>query len=163
MTDQSPPVDPGSAPDAVATPVVTGFRPMRMPSQPFVIALLGAIVAIAILVLSTGVLFIFVIGVALSFFLVPIVNWLERRGWNRVLGSIACGFAVSGIIGAILALPLAAIARDVFKHFFDKAQDASAVLAEDGSPAATASSRPPVAAPASAPTPQGGTAGPALA
>ena len=391
---------------------MTGFRPMRMPSQPFVIALLGAILAIAILVLSAGVLFIFVLGVALSFFLVPIVNWLERRGLNRVLGSIlvvavtviitliivvggmiilvnqgvefvhnlptylqslsdtyqslqlpswlssaidtavtqikdatasldegtialgliqgalglvsvffmfmllpfftfylikdqpkmsanfyrglpapwkedvsfvltafvrdfatyfkaeilvgsimfviisvgmfvigyivggplmtfalllglaafvfelipqigpilayipalllalttspqavvlvsiyyfiafniegsilvptferkmisfsgatvlfliACGFAVSGIIGAILALPISAIARDVFKHFFDKAQDASAVLAQDGSPAAMTSSGPSWATTATASTPRGSTAGPALA
>jgi predicted PurR-regulated permease PerM len=38
-----------------------------------------------------------------------------------VLVLIAIGFALAGIIGAILALPLASIIRDVFRHFFDKA------------------------------------------
>jgi len=88
MTDQSARADPPSAAEAGAASEVTGFRPMRMPSQPFVIALLGAFVAIALLVLSSGVLFIFALGVALSFFLVPIVNWLERRGINRIAGSM---------------------------------------------------------------------------
>lgn len=38
-----------------------------------------------------------------------------------VLVLIAIGFALGGIIGAILALPVASIARDLFRHFFDKA------------------------------------------
>jgi predicted PurR-regulated permease PerM len=38
-----------------------------------------------------------------------------------VLVLIAIGFALGGIIGAILALPLASIVRDLFRHFFDKA------------------------------------------
>jgi predicted PurR-regulated permease PerM len=38
-----------------------------------------------------------------------------------VLVLIAIGFALAGIIGAILALPLASIVRDLFRHFFDKA------------------------------------------
>jgi predicted PurR-regulated permease PerM len=37
-----------------------------------------------------------------------------------VLVLIAIGFAVAGIIGAILALPVASIVRDVFGYFFDK-------------------------------------------
>ena len=40
-----------------------------------------------------------------------------------VLVLIAIGFALAGIIGAILALPLASIIRDLFRHFFDKAVD----------------------------------------
>jgi predicted PurR-regulated permease PerM len=37
-----------------------------------------------------------------------------------VLVLIAIGFALAGIIGAILALPLASIIRDLFRYFFDK-------------------------------------------
>jgi predicted PurR-regulated permease PerM len=40
-----------------------------------------------------------------------------------VLVLIAIGFAVAGIIGAIMALPVASIIRDLFRHFFDKAVD----------------------------------------
>ncbi len=42
-----------------------------------------------------------------------------------VLVLIAIGFALAGIIGAILALPLASIVRDLFRHFFDKAVEDS--------------------------------------
>ena len=38
-----------------------------------------------------------------------------------VLVLIAIGFALGGIIGAILVLPLASIIRDLFSYFFDKA------------------------------------------
>ena len=38
-----------------------------------------------------------------------------------VLVLIAVGFALGGIIGAILVLPLASIVRDLFRYFFDKA------------------------------------------
>ena len=38
-----------------------------------------------------------------------------------VLVLIAMGFAIAGIVGAILALPVASIIRDLFRLFFDKA------------------------------------------
>jgi len=40
-----------------------------------------------------------------------------------VLVLIAMGFALGGIIGAIVALPVAAIARDLFGLFFQRAQE----------------------------------------
>jgi predicted PurR-regulated permease PerM len=40
-----------------------------------------------------------------------------------VLFLIAVGFALGGILGAILALPVAAIARDLFRLFFQRAQE----------------------------------------
>ena len=40
-----------------------------------------------------------------------------------VLLLIAIGFALAGIIGAIVALPVAAIARDLFGLFFRRAQE----------------------------------------
>jgi predicted PurR-regulated permease PerM len=45
-----------------------------------------------------------------------------------VLVLIAIGFALGGIIGAILILPLASIVRDLFRYFFDKAVAQDLVL-----------------------------------
>ncbi len=45
-----------------------------------------------------------------------------------VLVLIAIGFALAGIIGAILALPLASIIRDLFRHFFDEAVEKDLVV-----------------------------------
>jgi predicted PurR-regulated permease PerM len=45
-----------------------------------------------------------------------------------VLVLIAIGFALGGIIGAILALPVASIIRDLFRLFFDKAVAQDLVL-----------------------------------
>ena len=41
---------------------------------------------------------------------------------------LAIGFALGGILGAILVLPLASIVRDVFRHFFDQAVQESLVI-----------------------------------
>jgi predicted PurR-regulated permease PerM len=46
-----------------------------------------------------------------------------------VLVLIAVGFALGGIIGAILVLPLASIVRDLFRYFFDKAVAESLIVA----------------------------------
>jgi len=45
-----------------------------------------------------------------------------------VLVLIAIGFALGGIIGAILILPLASIVRDLFRYFLDKAVQESLVI-----------------------------------
>jgi predicted PurR-regulated permease PerM len=68
---------------------VARFRSARAPSTPFFIAVgLGVLVAI-IFMLSVSALFVFAVGVAIAFFLVPVVNWLERRAWPRWLAAIA--------------------------------------------------------------------------
>lgn len=77
------------------------FRPARAPSAPFLIALILGIVAVIVFVLSAGALFVFAIGVALSFFLVPIVNWLEHRGIARWIAAI---LTVVGTLVALLVL-----------------------------------------------------------
>jgi predicted PurR-regulated permease PerM len=65
------------------------FKSGRMPSTPFWIALALIILTVVVLTVSAGALFVFAVGVALSFFLVPVVNWLERRAWPRWLAAIA--------------------------------------------------------------------------
>ncbi len=75
------------------------FRPSRAPSTPFVIALLLGILAVIVFVLAASALFVFGVGVALAFFLVPVVNWLARRGWPRWLAAMATvGVALLGTL-----------------------------------------------------------------
>jgi predicted PurR-regulated permease PerM len=73
------------------------FTSMPGLSAPFWIALIGAIVAIAVLLLAAHALVVFMIGIVLSFFLVPVVNWLERRGRSRVTASILVVAVVTAI------------------------------------------------------------------
>ena len=70
---------PSHAPDAV----IAGFRPLRLPSSPFVLALLAGIAIVAMLMIAGGGLFVLAIGAILTVFLVPIVDRLERRGMGR--------------------------------------------------------------------------------
>ncbi|MFN8620357.1 MAG: AI-2E family transporter [Chloroflexota bacterium] len=64
------------------------FRPLQMPSAPFWVVLIGIIVASLVLVLSAHALIVFMIGAALSFFLVPVVNWLQSKGMPRIAAAI---------------------------------------------------------------------------
>ncbi len=52
---------------------------MQMPSLPFVVAVLGVTLAVLVVLAAGHALFVFAIGIALSFFLVPVVNRLERH------------------------------------------------------------------------------------
>jgi predicted PurR-regulated permease PerM len=61
--------------------------------------LIAGAIGLALLVAASSALFVFAIGVALSFFLVPVVNWLVRRGVPRI------GAAVL-VVAALVALTL---------------------------------------------------------
>jgi predicted PurR-regulated permease PerM len=78
------------------------FRTMAGPSAPFWIGLIGASITVVVLVLAAHALFVFAIGVALSAFLVPVVNWLERRGTSRLVASIL----VVAIVTAVTVIGL---------------------------------------------------------
>ena len=77
-----------AAGDASTASVSARFRPATAPSKPFIIALLLGIVAVLVFALSASALFIFGVGIALAFFLVPVVNRLERRGMRRWIAAI---------------------------------------------------------------------------
>lgn len=64
------------------------FRSLQLPSAPFWVALVAILVAATVLVIAAPALFVFAIGTALAFFLVPIVNRLERAGLPRALAAI---------------------------------------------------------------------------
>jgi predicted PurR-regulated permease PerM len=78
------------------------FRPSQAPSRPFLIALVLGVLSVIVFVLSAGALFVFGVGAALAFFLVPVVGWLVRHGWPRWLAAIAV-VAVT-IFGALIVL-----------------------------------------------------------
>ena len=105
-----PPTDPSSgtgpddlsvalAPSAAVRPAAH-FRSARVPSTPFFVAAgLGILVAV-IFFLSASALFVFAVGVAIAFFLIPVVNWLERHGWPRWVAAIAA--VVVTILGIVI-------------------------------------------------------------
>ena len=78
------------------------FKSGRMPSTPFWIALALVILTVVVLTTAASALFVFAIGVALAFFLVPVVNWLERRAWPRWLAAIAV--VVVTVLGSLIVL-----------------------------------------------------------
>lgn len=74
---------------------------MAWPSGPFWIALLLVIFGAFIFMLSASALFVFGVGVAIAFFLVPVVSWIERHGVPRWVAAI---LAVVLTLLSILAL-----------------------------------------------------------
>jgi predicted PurR-regulated permease PerM len=98
-----------SAPSAAAAdaPAIPRFRPLELPSAPFWVALFGVIVGTLLLVATSSALLVFGIGTALAFFLVPLVNWLVRKGWPRIGASIA-------VVAALVVLTLAGLAVGAF-------------------------------------------------
>ena len=67
------------------------------------------VLAAALLVvwLLSAILFPFVLGIALAYFLDPAAVWLERRGWSRMTATvlIAAGFFGAGLLLLLLLIP----------------------------------------------------------
>lgn len=85
------------------------FRSATWPSGPFWIALLLVILAVVVFILSASALFVFGVGVALAFFLVDVVDWIERKGLARwiaailvVVATVIITVALIGIIALII-------------------------------------------------------------
>ncbi|MFN8518925.1 MAG: AI-2E family transporter, partial [Chloroflexota bacterium] len=88
--EPAPPMPGVASPDATAGDVVVParFLPLQLPSAPFWVVLIAGIAAVVLVVAASSALFVFAIGIALSFFLVPVVNWLVRHGIPRIGASI---------------------------------------------------------------------------
>ena len=94
--------------------VVARFRSARGFSTPFWIALLLGILSTIVFVLSASALFVFGVGVAMAFFLVPVVNWLARRGWPRWVAAIATvAVTILGILIFAIAIMVILIEQGV--------------------------------------------------
>ena len=76
------------------------YKPMQLPSAPFWLMLIGAVIFLTIIAATWSVVFMFAIGLALFVLLLPIVNWLSRRGVPRGLASL--GVVALMVISAIL-------------------------------------------------------------
>jgi predicted PurR-regulated permease PerM len=98
----------GAVPLGTAAAAVPGtdtprFRPLQLPSAPFWVVLIGGFIGISLLLAASSALFVFAIGVALSFFLVPVVNWLVRHGVPRIAASIL-------VVAVLVVITLAGLA-----------------------------------------------------
>jgi len=90
----------------------TRYRPMPMPSAPFWLILIAAIVFVAIVIAAWSVVFMFAVGLVVFAILLPIVNWLERRGIHRGIGA-----AVMVLLSVALTIAVGVLA---FRIFFDQ-------------------------------------------
>jgi predicted PurR-regulated permease PerM len=106
QTAEEAPPD-AAVPVAAAQPIAR-FRPMPLPSMPFWIVLIAAIVAVWVVINAWEVVLIFAIAVALSLVFLPIVNWLQKHGWPRTLAA-GLVVAVNLIVVIIVLLGIAAI------------------------------------------------------
>jgi predicted PurR-regulated permease PerM len=79
---------PAGPPESVAPTQPPRFKPLQLPSAPFWVVLIAGIAAVILIAAAASALFVFAIGIALSFFLVPVVNWLVRHGIPRIGASI---------------------------------------------------------------------------
>jgi predicted PurR-regulated permease PerM len=111
---------------AEASPVDAHFTSMRPPSGPFWITVLLGIVATLVFIWSAAALFVFGVGVAIAFFLVPVVNWLERRGLARWISAILA--VVTTLIVSVLLV--GAIALIIVQQGLDFVATLPELLAE---------------------------------
>ena len=76
------------APAETAVPAVkVHYKPMSLPSAPFWLILIAAVVFVSIIAATWSVVFMFAVGMGLFAVLLPIVNWMTRRGMPRGLTS----------------------------------------------------------------------------
>jgi len=99
------PADGGGATPLEAAAEAPRFLPLQLPSAPFWVVLIAGIAAVLLVAASASALFVFAIGIALSFFLVPVVNWLVRHGVPRIGASIlvVVVLVVVTLLGLLLA------------------------------------------------------------
>ena len=100
-----PDLPPGGVDGAAATAEPPRFKPLQLPSAPFWVVLIAGFAAALLVAAAASALFVFAIGIALSFFLVPVVNWLVRHGVPRIGASILVVVAL--VIITLTALTIA--------------------------------------------------------
>jgi predicted PurR-regulated permease PerM len=103
-------IDSADVPETATEPAkpIQRFRSMPAPSMPFWVALIAAIAGIIVVFLAWHIFVIFGIAIALSFLLLPIVNWLDNHGWPR---TAAAGVVVliNLVVVVVILLGIAAI------------------------------------------------------
>lgn len=102
------------------------FRPLELPSAPFWVVLIGGFIGISLVLAASSALLVFAIGVALSFFLVPVVNWLVRHGVPRIGASIL----VVVVLVIITLIGLAAVSAILIEQGVAFAQSLPVMFAD---------------------------------
>ena len=105
------------------------FKSMAWPSGPFWITLLLVVLGAVVFMLSASALFVFAVGVAIAFFLVPVVSWLERRGLARWVSAILA-VVVTIIVLLLLIGAVALVVVDQGIAFIEKLPSLLEELAE---------------------------------
>jgi len=111
------PVDPTASPAATDQPEPPHFKPLQLPSAPFWVVLIAGIAAVLLVAAAASALFVFAIGIALSFFLVPVVNRMERH-MPRIAACILVVIASVLVTLSVLVL-LTAILLEQGAKFLD--------------------------------------------
>lgn len=88
--------------------IAAHFKSARRPSMPFWVVGALAILCFVVFMASASALFMFIVGVGIAFFLVPVVDRLEKRGMARWVASILC-VAATLIITLLLLGAIAVI------------------------------------------------------
>lgn len=104
--------------------------PQIGPILSYIPALIVAIPSGLDVVIVVSVYYFVVFNIEGSYLVPKIEGDIVEFSGAAVLVLIAIGFALGGMMGAIVALPLASIIRDLFHHFFDKAVEQDLVIDE---------------------------------
>ena len=92
------------------------YKPMSLPSAPFWLTLIAAVVFVTIIAATWSVVFMFAIGLALFALLLPVVNWLTRHGLGRGLASITV-VALMVLVAIVVGLFALAVFFNQFLPF----------------------------------------------
>jgi predicted PurR-regulated permease PerM len=74
---------------------------------------IGALLAVAMLYVFSGVLLPFVFGMCLAYFLDPVADWMEKRGLSRLMASIVILLLFIVVIAAVLLILVPVIGGQV--------------------------------------------------
>lgn len=109
---------------------VLELMPSVGPVISFVPALLLAAITSPTAVVLVSIYYFVIFNIESSFLVPSIEGKIVDFDRATVLVLVAVGFGLAGIAGGVLAIPVAAIARDLFTYIFQTAQAESAVVAE---------------------------------
>jgi len=90
---------------------------MPMPSAPFWLILIAAIAFVVIVISAWSVVFMFAVGLVLFAVLLPVVNWLERKGIGRGIGALLV-VGLSVLVAIALGVLLFRVIFDQLLPFF---------------------------------------------
>jgi predicted PurR-regulated permease PerM len=108
--------------------MVMELIPQIGPILSYIPALLISITISPLAVVLVSVFYFIAFNIEGSILVPAIEGKAASFGGAAVLLAIGVGFALGGILGAIVALPVASILRDLFVYFFTHAQRESLVL-----------------------------------